>query len=225
MTTYFLGKICLARNLEPAIPEECLVTKLAYHFNQGISQGRLNSQIKTIQGMCALLESHEQERYYQRNRQGPGQTNDRGGPGNVNPTNNNDRNNYGRTFNNPPRFQNQQGPRQNGGGNHTDHVDRGNFNNPRPSGYQREGHYPRGNNYYRPYNNQSPNNQQRHGNGNHNNNQFRRVNYAHASRGGNRRNYYQGRRSFPNHHSNSNHSDREDREPGYSCLLYTSRCV
>ena len=62
MTTYFLGKICLARNLEPAIPEECLVTKLAYHFNQGISQGRLNSQIKTIQGMCYLLESHEREK-------------------------------------------------------------------------------------------------------------------------------------------------------------------
>ena len=73
MTTYFLGKICLARNLEPAIPEECLVTKLAYHFNQGISQGRLNSQIKTIQGMCDLLESHERERYYQRNRQVPSQ--------------------------------------------------------------------------------------------------------------------------------------------------------
>ena len=52
----------MARNLEPAIPEESLVTKLAYHFSQGVSQGRLNSQIKTIQGMCTLLESHERER-------------------------------------------------------------------------------------------------------------------------------------------------------------------
>ena len=28
-TAYFLGKVCLARNLEPKIPKECLVTKLS----------------------------------------------------------------------------------------------------------------------------------------------------------------------------------------------------
>ena len=39
-TAYFLGKVCLARNLEPRIPEECLVTKLAYHFEQGIARAR-----------------------------------------------------------------------------------------------------------------------------------------------------------------------------------------
>ena len=40
MTAYFLGKICLARNLEPIIPEECQVTKLACHFNEEVSQAR-----------------------------------------------------------------------------------------------------------------------------------------------------------------------------------------
>ena len=53
MTAYFLGKICLARNLEPVIPEECLVTKLAYHFHEEDSQARLTGQIKTIQAMSA----------------------------------------------------------------------------------------------------------------------------------------------------------------------------
>ena len=35
-TAYFLGKVCLARNLEPKIPEECMVTKLSYHYEEGI---------------------------------------------------------------------------------------------------------------------------------------------------------------------------------------------
>lgn len=35
LTSYFLGKLCFARNLEPKIPE-CLVNKLAYHFEEGI---------------------------------------------------------------------------------------------------------------------------------------------------------------------------------------------
>ena len=30
LTAYFLGKVCMARNLEPKIPEECLVTCLLY---------------------------------------------------------------------------------------------------------------------------------------------------------------------------------------------------
>ena len=162
--------------------------------------------------MCDLLESHERERYYQRNRQVPSQAYDRGGPGNNNPTIHNDRNNPGRNFNNPPRFQNQPIPRQDGGGNN---VNRGNYNNHRPGGYQRDTHYQRGNNYYRPYQNQPPNHQPRQGNGNQNNNHFRRVHYTHASRGGNRRNYYQGRRSFPNQHSHSSNSDRDERESGY----------
>ena len=31
LTSYFLGKICMARNLEPRIPEECLVIQLSYN--------------------------------------------------------------------------------------------------------------------------------------------------------------------------------------------------
>ena len=67
-TAYFLGKICLARNLEPKIPEECLVTKLAYHFEEGISQARLCGQVKTIGAMETLLGNYEQEGYYRSSR-------------------------------------------------------------------------------------------------------------------------------------------------------------
>ena len=41
LIAYFLGKVCLARNLEPRMPEESLVTKLSYHFEQGIERARL----------------------------------------------------------------------------------------------------------------------------------------------------------------------------------------
>ena len=68
-TAYFLGKVCLGRNLEPKIPEECLVSKLAYHFEEGIIRARLCGQIKTIQGMATLLESYENENYYHNIRQ------------------------------------------------------------------------------------------------------------------------------------------------------------
>ena len=47
LTAYFLGKVSMARNLEPKIPEECLVTKLAYHFEEGVARARLNGQIRT----------------------------------------------------------------------------------------------------------------------------------------------------------------------------------
>ena len=30
-TAYFLGKVCVACNLEPKIPEECLISKMAHH--------------------------------------------------------------------------------------------------------------------------------------------------------------------------------------------------
>ena len=70
-TAYCLGKVCLARHLEPRIPEECLVTKLSYHFEEGIVRARLCVQMKTIGAMEALLESYEQEDYYKRNRRRP----------------------------------------------------------------------------------------------------------------------------------------------------------
>ena len=38
LTAYFLGKVCVARKLEPSIPEECLVNKIAHHFDEGIVQ-------------------------------------------------------------------------------------------------------------------------------------------------------------------------------------------
>ena len=55
LTAYFLGKVCLARSLEPKIPEESLVTKLAYHYEEGLSRARLGGQIKTVQSMACLL--------------------------------------------------------------------------------------------------------------------------------------------------------------------------
>ena len=64
-----MGKVCVAQNLEPRIPEECLVTKLAYHFEDGISQARLYGQIKTVGAMEALLGNYEQEGYYRNSRQ------------------------------------------------------------------------------------------------------------------------------------------------------------
>ena len=48
-TAYFLGKVSIARNLEPNIPEECLVTQLAYHYDGEITKSRLSGRIKTIQ--------------------------------------------------------------------------------------------------------------------------------------------------------------------------------
>ena len=62
-------KVYLAKNLEPKIPEECLVTKLSYHYEEGIARARLCGQIKTIQSMAALLENYEHENYYRRSRQ------------------------------------------------------------------------------------------------------------------------------------------------------------
>ena len=53
-TSYFLGKVCLARNLEPRIPEECLVTKLAYHYEEGVARSRQWGQIKTIQALSLI---------------------------------------------------------------------------------------------------------------------------------------------------------------------------
>lgn len=67
-TAYFLGKICLAHHLEPSIPEERLVTKLVYHYEEGIPSARLYGQIKTTQAMITLLENCEHENYYRHNR-------------------------------------------------------------------------------------------------------------------------------------------------------------
>lgn len=67
-TTYFLGKVCLAKNLEPNIPEECLVAKMAYHFDETVPRARLTGQVKTITGMEELLGDYEREEYYRKGR-------------------------------------------------------------------------------------------------------------------------------------------------------------
>ena len=63
-TAYFLGKVSIARNLEPNIPEECLVTQLAYHYDGEITKSRLSGRIKTIQDMAALLGEYEREKHH-----------------------------------------------------------------------------------------------------------------------------------------------------------------
>ena len=68
MTAYFLGKVCMAKHLEPAIPEECLVNKISYHYDEDIIRARRGSQIKTIQAMTELLEGYENEEYYRQSR-------------------------------------------------------------------------------------------------------------------------------------------------------------
>ena len=40
MTAYFLGKVCMAKHLEPAIPEECLINKLSYHYDEEVIRAR-----------------------------------------------------------------------------------------------------------------------------------------------------------------------------------------
>ncbi|KAI0231214.1 hypothetical protein L0F63_007209, partial [Massospora cicadina] len=68
LTAYFLGKVCVAKHLEPRIPEECLVSKLSYHYEEDIIRARRNSQIKTVQAMTELLEMYEHEDYYRQSR-------------------------------------------------------------------------------------------------------------------------------------------------------------
>lgn len=128
-TAYFLGKVCLARHLEPTIPEECLVTKLAYHYDEGIPRARLYGQIKTIQGMIALLESHEHEGYYRRNRGRPEQTN-------------RDRPEYNRARNNRPNNYNRDNRPYNNNNNNNDnnynHDNRQYHNNNNGNNYNRD---------------------------------------------------------------------------------------
>ena len=61
-------RVCLARHLEPRIPEECLVNKLSYHFEEKIVRARRSGRVKTVGAMETLLASYEMEDYYQRSR-------------------------------------------------------------------------------------------------------------------------------------------------------------
>ena len=63
-TSYFLGKICLARKLTPQIPEECLVEQLSKHYNKEIENSSRYNQFKKIQNLASLLETCEQTGQY-----------------------------------------------------------------------------------------------------------------------------------------------------------------
>ena len=216
LTAYFLGKGCMARNLEPKIPEECLVTKLAYNFKEGVARARLNGQIRTIQTMSALLENYEHERYYRRSRQRPdtyfelnGQTSNR--------------NNYRGNYHNPNRSNTDQNPRPTNNGNNYQHNrdnpncrpnnNNNNFNNNyRPNNGGNQYRPTNNNNQYRPNNN---NNQYRpNNNNNHNQGNYRRTNYVRAEEENGGRRFYQGRRSFNERH-NQYSQDVRGRESGY----------
>ena len=63
-TSYFLGKICLARKLTPQIPEECLGEQLSRHYNKEIENSSRYNQFKKIQNLASLLETCEQTGQY-----------------------------------------------------------------------------------------------------------------------------------------------------------------
>ena len=191
-TAYFLGKVSVVRNLEANIPEECLVTQLAYHYDGEISKSTLSGRIKTIQDMAALLEEHEQERHYLQTRQrnSPNNRNNdfrshQNGPNGHNPqvnNNNNNHNNYHNSkANNNNYYQRPSNPNYNNNNNN-----RGNNNNNNNG------------NYYRP-NNQYNNNGQ-------NQTYRRRVNYVSTENRNDGRQYYRGRRS------RSGEDDRRNRD-------------
>ncbi len=68
LSAYFLGKVCLARNLEPAIPEESLVNQLIYHYDERIINARSARQIDTIHGITQLLSNFERDDFYRQHR-------------------------------------------------------------------------------------------------------------------------------------------------------------
>ncbi len=173
----------MARNLEPRIPEECLVIKLSYHYDDAIQKARIYSQVKTIQDMASLLESHEHEWQYRKNRftsfrnsrpnEGPSPPNQQGD--NKPPPNNTNNYQGNQRGNNAPRNY------------HSNNNNNGNFRNDWRGNQQRNGP----NNYYRPGN----------GNKNNNNRGYRpQVNYVRCqarrspvrnySQANNRRTYY-----------------------------------
>ncbi|MGP1955715.1 MAG: hypothetical protein ACTS8W_02505, partial [Arsenophonus sp. NC-PY1-MAG3] len=84
----------MAKHLEPPIPEECLVAKMAYHFDDTVPRARLTGQVKTIAGMEELLGDYEREEYYRKGRKNRdlGKYRDHDNHNNHNNNNNNDNN-------------------------------------------------------------------------------------------------------------------------------------
>lgn len=169
-TTYFLGKVCMARNLEPKIPEESLITKLAYHYEEGISRARLCGQIKTISAMTALLENYEHEYYYRKDRRNRAPWNqqtsfERNRENQYNSGNNRNNNRGFQRYDNGNRTQNNGGeqPRRS-------RIDE--YNHQQPRNYQNNNSY------------NQRNNNNTYGNRNNNNNQsyHPRINYIEGRR-------------------------------------------
>lgn len=65
---YLMQKVSIARNIEPKLEEEEIVTKLARHFDPSVAQGRLARGIKTIEGLEQLVQEHENEIRASRNK-------------------------------------------------------------------------------------------------------------------------------------------------------------
>lgn len=91
-TAYFLCKICIACGLEPKIPEECLVTQLAYYYADSIVRAKLYGQIKMITALAALLDNYEHKMYYRHSRQREDHYTYNNANNNGSNNNNNDRN-------------------------------------------------------------------------------------------------------------------------------------
>ena len=186
MTAYFLGKVCMAKHLEPAIPEECLVNKISYHYDEDIVRARRGSQIKTIQAMTELLEGYENEEYYRqsrrRNERPEARPNQYPNNGNNHPGNRNQPSNYDGP-NNPPRNNNFNGNANGIRNNNPYPNNRNNYYQPNNSPYSQRNPYP-SNNGDRPYppNRNYYNNNYSNNNSNNNNNRVSRpraVSYTH----------------------------------------------
>lgn len=193
-TAYFLGKVSLARNLEPRIPEECLVTKLSYHYDEGISRARLYGQINTIRAMEALLENYEHESYYRRNRKPRDYptSNPNTIPINRENTRTNNRNNY----NLGPRNMDNRNNNNYGNNNSRYNNNNNNYNNSYPNGRNDR------NNNAAPQNNAY----QRNGQYNDNRNYRPAVNFVQGRR------TYRGRRNSWTHYENERYYNDRRRD-------------
>ena len=212
-------RVCLARNLEPRIPEESLVIQLGYHYEDAVQQARRQGQIKIIQGMASLLEDHENEGQYRRNRMVNLKYNswdENQNPPNYNPANNkpqnNNQNNPNRNNNNNqyrgnrPNY-NQGNPPYNGTNQNNNNY-RGNGPNQHPNSHPNNSNY-HGNNY-------NPNYQynNRGNGGNRNQSNQPQVHFMRGSTQNNQGTRYprpqSNDRSNNNAHSDNQHPREED---------------
>lgn len=229
LTSYFLGKVCLAHNLEPKIPEESLVIQLSYHYDDAIQKARRYRQVKTIQSMASLLGDHEHEGQYRRNRimnakynrnhdsyqqPSPSMGNNNNPQANsCNYPNRNSNNSNPNTYqrnntNNNPSNNNYYGNRQgNNNNNQSNHYYRGGNQNGYQNGYQ--GNNYRGNNY----NCTNQDNRNDRGNNDSRTRDYRpQVNYIQSRNQGSQRRYYSRSPMSRNYYSQASSDDRYQAE-------------